>query len=355
MMFPRLYTQLSRNCIKRVSGQLEDFISNSRKSGIYQRGLFRDLPNRERHLKLIGRFDNGPSYGQDYSLHTQTMPDTCALLSSFLSSMGHPLLPPGLFASFYEWCILPSVTRADADQTPQKECLISPQMRWQLSRRSTSEYILLRGIEDEEETSQISIAQTLLRMIPTQNLSLLIYLFAFLTQIPLTPENGLTLEDIGNLFGVRLMGGTKLQARTMLVWILMRWHKISSTLFDDIPAPDVHPGSSDPLELRRCSTTTQDSMDSWMSSSSRGGYASTAATSVHSHDETLHPPLTPAHIQLDYKFGSPSPSLYIVSPYASVFSEGDLQASGPPTRQLRPPSPCPPSMCFQSLSFIGLT
>lgn len=245
-------------------------------TGIYQRGLFRDLPNRERHLKLMEQFNTGPTYGLGLSLHTQTMPDTCALLSSFLSSLGHPLLPSSLFKPFYDWCVAPSVQ----DEPPSPKD-ISPQARWQLSRRSTSEYILLRGIDDEKEANQILVAQGLLRMLPPRHISLFIYLCAFFTQIPLTPENGLTFDDIGNLFGVRLVGGVRSQARSMLVWILMRWQKIFDTLFNDVPVVD--DAFNDPCS-RRCSTNTQNSVDSWKSSSSRDS-VSTTGTSIYSHDE----------------------------------------------------------------------
>jgi hypothetical protein len=83
----------------------------------------------------------------------------------------------------------------------------------------------------QAEQKQIVVAQMLFLFLPSANFSLLLYLFSFFTQIPLSSENGLQFEDIACLFAWKLLGGpSKVVARRMLVWILRRWSMISDGL-----------------------------------------------------------------------------------------------------------------------------
>lgn len=88
--------------------------------------------------------------------------------------------------------------------------------------------------EDEEfSKAEIAVAQILLHLLPTNQLSLFAYLCAFFTQVPLCPENGITFEDIGGLFGEALVGGEdRSQGKELLVWFLRRWRTISEGLLD---------------------------------------------------------------------------------------------------------------------------
>lgn len=52
---------------------------------------------------------------------------------------------------------------------------------------------------------RIASAQIILRLLPTPNFSLLVYLVAFLSQMPLFPENRLTLESVSTIFGPAAM------------------------------------------------------------------------------------------------------------------------------------------------------
>ena len=86
-----------------------------------------------------------------------------------------------------------------------------------------------------------------LRLLLTHSFSLIIYLCAFFTQVPLCPENGITFEDIGRIFGPPVFGGPVPAARRMMVWFLKRWNRVSDGLLDaelDDPAATLSSPSS---------------------------------------------------------------------------------------------------------------
>jgi len=127
------------------------------------------------------------------------------------------------------------------------------------SRRVLYEKARLRAAQDETaETGQVAVARDLLRLLPTHSFSLIVYLCAFFTQVPLCPENGITFEDIGRIFGPPVFGGPVPAARRMMVWFLKRWNRVSDGLLDADPNSDdsgdtdgATAGSSPPLLLRR--------------------------------------------------------------------------------------------------------
>jgi hypothetical protein len=104
----------------------------------------------------------------------------------------------------------------------------------------------------------VAVARDLLRLLPTHSFSLIVYLCAFFTQVPLCPENGITFEDIGRIFGPPVFGGPVPAARRMMVWFLKRWNRVSDGLLDAGPNSDnsedadgATTGSSPLLLLRR--------------------------------------------------------------------------------------------------------
>ena len=114
----------------------------------------------------------------------------------------------------------------------------------------------LRAAQDNDaESGQVAVARDLLRLLPTHSFSLIVYLCAFFTQVPLCPENGITFEDIGRIFGPPVFGGPVPAARRMMVWFLKRWNRVSDGLLDVEPddnAANVAPlaQSSPPLSRR---------------------------------------------------------------------------------------------------------
>jgi hypothetical protein len=128
------------------------------------------------------------------------MPDICALLCTYIHALPEPVLNPALFDLLWVRCVRPCVDESDSPHA-------------------------------SIDHAQITTTQTLLLRLPTPNLSLFIYLCAFFTQIPLSPENGLSFEDIARVFAFSLLGGpSKARAQQMLVWILRRWARISEGL-----------------------------------------------------------------------------------------------------------------------------
>ena len=178
------------------------------------------------------------------------MPDICALLSTFISSLPTPLLEPHIYSALWHWSIKPSVKRDDARRDRQEEEEEDRRARGEPPHRGswvTRTDLYLDDTDLALETDQLSIAQILLRFLPSANLSLLVYLCAFFTQLPLCPENGLQLEDVARIFGHRLLGGSvKLVSQRMMMWLLTRWHRISETLFGEMCGMTPPPSPSPP-------------------------------------------------------------------------------------------------------------
>ncbi|KAF8954274.1 hypothetical protein BDZ97DRAFT_1866296 [Flammula alnicola] len=86
------------------------------RTGIYQPNLFRTLPNRSRLLELVEIYDSAQQppgtmrvqshtqrgFGSDTSLHLESTPDICALLTMYLSSLPEPILTPLLFRPIWD-------------------------------------------------------------------------------------------------------------------------------------------------------------------------------------------------------------------------------------------------------------
>jgi hypothetical protein len=217
--------------------------------GIYRSGLFRDLPNRQRHHELSTLFDTPPAFGEGMSLRAESTADICALLLTYLKELPEPVLTPYLFNAFWNWCVRPSVKREDErmrKEQDEEECLRTRffqtgQRPPRPSPRVLFEKARLREAQDETvETGQVVVARDLLRLLPTHSFSLIVYLCAFFTQVPLCPENGITFEDIGRIFGPPVFGGPVPAARRMMVWFLKRWNRVSDGLLD------ANPDSEDP-------------------------------------------------------------------------------------------------------------
>jgi hypothetical protein len=202
-------------------------------------------------------FDTPPTFGEGMSLRAESTPDICALLLTYLKELPEPVLTPYLFNAFWNWCVRPSVKRED--ERTRKELDEEEDLRARFfqtgqrpprpSRRILFEKARLRAAQDEAaETGQLSVARDLLRLLPTHSFSLVVYLCAFFTQVPLCPENGITLEDVGRIFGPSVFGGPVPAARRMMVWFLKRWSRVSDGLLD--AESDEAAASSSPLPRR---------------------------------------------------------------------------------------------------------
>ncbi|KAI9460344.1 Rho GTPase activation protein [Russula earlei] len=197
------------------------------RTGIYKSGLFRDLPNRQRHHELSSLFDLPPAFGEGMSLRAESTADICALLLTYLKELPEPVLTPYLFNAFWNWCVRPSAKRED--ERMQKEQDEEEDLRARFfqtgqrpprpSRRVLFEKARLRAAQDEAaEMGQVAIARDLLRLLPTHSFSLIVYLCAFFTQ------------DIGRIFGPAVFGGPVPAARRMMIWFLKRWNCVRMML-----------------------------------------------------------------------------------------------------------------------------
>jgi RhoGAP domain len=164
------------------------------RTGLYSPSLFRDLPNRARHFHLVSAFDSAHNPGS-VNLVTESVPDICALLMTYISSLPEPVLTPALFDPFWTGCVIQANPNSDS--------------------------------------VSVALAQALIRLLPRPNFSLLLYLFSFFVQVPLSPENGITHDDLARIFAGKLLGEkSKTAARRMMVWILDHWLPISTGLVD---------------------------------------------------------------------------------------------------------------------------
>ncbi|PIL26630.1 hypothetical protein GSI_11296 [Ganoderma sinense ZZ0214-1] len=258
------------------------------RTGIYQPGLFRAVPHRSRLEKLISGFDCAlPASRLDpgldslcppcaptasstrASLRKESMADVCALLKSYMDSIPEPLLHEDLTNALHRLCVEPSEKRAqeksaseDNDSTGyfhlppsishRASDLVNGATHTHTRRRSnlgshspspsplSSPFPLSpllmtpserRSADLSLENAQVLRAQHLLRLAPPPLCSLFAYLCAFFTQLPLSPDNGITLDDVARMFGRSLAGGPAPKRNAVLVWLLERWPRVADGLF----------------------------------------------------------------------------------------------------------------------------
>ncbi|KAH9925878.1 uncharacterized protein BXZ73DRAFT_78860 [Epithele typhae] len=278
------------------------------RTGIYQPGLFRSAPHRGRLAKLIAEFDSpaspassSPPSGQTSpagdsarlcpppltptsscssrtSLRKESTADIGALLKKYLDEMPEPLLDENLVSALHEVCVVPTLrqqessaatTDGDGDmqmvdaRTVCKDYFSVPSGSSSEAHRAhsappfaLSSHMLMTPSERQRaalsaESTQVAAAQHLLRLAPPPQCVLFAYLLAFFTQLPLSPDNGLTLDDVARMFGRSLAGGPLGVRSAVLMWILERWARVSDGLFDitfgedageDEPHPDLDLG-----------------------------------------------------------------------------------------------------------------
>ncbi|KAI0071968.1 Rho GTPase activation protein [Panus rudis PR-1116 ss-1] len=276
------------------------------RTGMYQPGLFRTLPDRSRLHRLIRQFDNSvvEPFNALHTIASETTSNVCALLLEYIAALPDPLLPRSIFNALWEWCIVPassyetsicrslsssegrsrskngrkgcnggpSYPEGDVRNAPSdKTCIDQTRGRrpgsytiGPSSMGSRLPYYVSRSALDaqlrEAESSQIQITQYLLLLIPRRSLSLLLYLLSFFSQLPLSPENGMTFDDVARIFAHSLLGGPSEGAsRVMMVWLLNR----SSRLLEKFePTEDDSASTSSDLSSlfsspsSRCSSAT---------------------------------------------------------------------------------------------------
>ncbi|ORY80292.1 hypothetical protein BCR35DRAFT_93273 [Leucosporidium creatinivorum] len=157
-----------------IAGQRHDLpgVCFSTVEEIYRRGQGMNVPGllhlageASRVAKLVAIFDTAPDYGEHHDLSIESIHNVTSLLKKYLRDLPEPILDQRLWRLYLAACV---------DSTNSLKC-------------------------------RIASAQIILRLLPTPNFSLLVYLVAFLSQMPLFPENRLTLESVSTIFGPAAM------------------------------------------------------------------------------------------------------------------------------------------------------
>jgi len=229
-------------------------------TGMSQPGIFRLAGDGTRISHLTKVFNLPPLYGDSLSITSEPIHNLTGLVKRYIRDLPDPILDESLFPAFLSFCA-----------EPEPGALILP-----LSTRITA-------------------AQILLKLLPPLHFSLLVYLLAFLGQLPLFPDNRLNVESISIIFGPAIcaargkgisglgMGSTAggkgpqdpdeisnlvNQSQSTLAWLLRNWAAISEKVLEpaldedgvigegEAKAIPVDPRLLSPIDLRAVSSST---------------------------------------------------------------------------------------------------
>ncbi|GAA6035932.1 hypothetical protein JCM8097_005172 [Rhodosporidiobolus ruineniae] len=220
-----------------IAGQRHDLpgVTFSTVEEIYRRGQGTKVPGLMqlqgepgRVAKLVQIYDSPPDYGEHHDLSIESIHNVTSLLKRYLRDLPEPVLDQRLWRLYLAACV--------DSQNPLK--------------------------------SRIACAQIILRLLPTPNFSLLVYLIAFLSQMPLFPENQLSLEAVSGIFGSSVMaprpemekkptkgamvitgptesfeaiGEVIKKGQEALLWLLNHWSSVADGLLE--PDFDIDPST----------------------------------------------------------------------------------------------------------------
>lgn len=214
-------------------------------TGLHQPDMFHTRPEPKRMKFILSLFNDGPNFGRGLSLHPESTHIVCGLITLFIHCLPQSVIPTPLFRSLWHCAVKPTDEVEAARR--HREQLEAEEERKKLrsaglSARNLKPHIYHRKYhpefaDDPEENDQIKIAQTMLRCLPQANLSLLLYMCDFFSRILKVPENGMTVERIGETFGKYFCGCAGglgiIHSEKMLVWLVTRWHRIIPSLLPD--------------------------------------------------------------------------------------------------------------------------
>ncbi|KAJ8297144.1 Rho GTPase-activating protein 30 [Rhodotorula toruloides] len=211
-----------------IAGQRHDLpgVCFSTVEEIYRRGQGSKVPGLMqmqgepgRIAKLVQIYNTPPDYGEHHDLSIESIHNVTSLLKRYLRDLPEPVLDQRLWRLFQVACV---------DSTNSLK-------------------------------ARIASAQIILRLLPTPNFSLLVYLVAFLSQMPLFPENKLSLATVSGIFGAMIMaprpapqkkpakgemvisgpgesvesaGATAKKGEVALRWLLEHWSSVADGLLD---------------------------------------------------------------------------------------------------------------------------
>ncbi|BGP28565.1 Type II inositol 1,4,5-trisphosphate 5-phosphatase [Rhodotorula toruloides] len=238
-----------------IAGQRHDLpgVCFSTVEEIYRRGQGYKVPGLMqmqgepgRIAKLVQIYNTPPDYGEHHDLSIESIHNVTSLLKRYLRDLPEPVLDQRLWRLFQAACV---------DSTNSLK-------------------------------ARIASAQIILRLFPTPNFSLLVYLVAFLSQMPLFPENKLSLATVSGIFGAMIMaprpapqkkpakgemvisgpgesvesaGAMAKKGEAALRWLLEHWSSVADGLldadFDIDPATIVdNAGDASPVRTEQTSS-----------------------------------------------------------------------------------------------------
>lgn len=207
--------------------------------GMSQPGIFRLAGDGTRISHLTKVFNLPPLYGDSLAIAHEPIHNLTGLVKRYIRDLPEPILDESLFPAFLTFCA-----------EPEPGALVLPL------------------------ATRISAAQILLKLLPPLHFSLLIYLLAFLGQLPLFPDNRLNVESISIIFGPAICAargkgisglgngsGGKVthdpevvsnlvnQSQATLAWLLRNWAAISEKVLDPPFEEDLEAGEKKDREV----------------------------------------------------------------------------------------------------------
>ncbi|KIY68127.1 hypothetical protein CYLTODRAFT_267864 [Cylindrobasidium torrendii FP15055 ss-10] len=241
-------------------------------------------PPVSRLSSLVKRFDTPPDFGCTTSLFQESESDIYSVLHLFLTSLPEPIVfPEGIGEALVPFCL----------QSPD-----------------------------------ITAVQLLLRFLTSANLSLFVYLLAFLSQVT-RMRPGIELQ-LGKDYGHCVFG--HVHGPSMLSWFLSNWGAIVKGLFDStrdnfsLPSSPISPirtaNARTSIPLLPSPHENISSGSDRASLSDKSDAASLCTTSTMSHDDRILDEILPEP--------SPSPRLRVVNRDPSCISDDSETSDNPP-------------------------
>lgn len=187
-------------------------------------------------------------------MRAEQFADICALLVTYLSSLPDSLIHRSLCDGLWAWCVSPSIIRQEQrvrrsgdDDASESEYDTTEDEDEDAPSYNTR----LRHMEFERLTLptlkvQIIIAQHVLLLLPPRHFSLLVHLMTFFATLLVSPENGLSADDIARIFGpvvmarkhrsqdeedaerARRIGDIREKEKKTMIWLVTHWERISA-------------------------------------------------------------------------------------------------------------------------------
>ncbi|KAH9835027.1 Rho GTPase activation protein [Rhodofomes roseus] len=216
------------------------------RTGIYHRKLFLETPVKHNVDRMRRIFDRGykrPPGVRIGPLAKYATKDVCGLLEHFLERLPDPIVPRDINYGLWCWCVNPVLQREWDIRFPpvikRRRRTIRgevPEMEHKIIEDPNLTPEERRAVREEFDAPLVEIARYTLRLLSVEHLSLLVYLFDFFKCVMDHPENGMNAEYLGEKFGYILLGGTSYAAgRTLMMWLLERWERVSKGLLDIAP------------------------------------------------------------------------------------------------------------------------